>query len=47
LKGECSRGDQCRFTHDKNAAAPKASGTCYAFQEGKCDRGDACRFQHN
>ena len=45
-RGECTRGDACRFSHDPNATAPKASGVCYAFQKGECTRGDACRFQH-
>ena len=46
-KGECTRGDACRFSHDPNAEAPqRSSAPCYAFQRGECDRGDACRFSH-
>jgi cleavage and polyadenylation specificity factor subunit 4 len=47
-KGECTRGDGCRFSHDPNAAAPVKSGApCYAFQKGECSRGDGCRFSHD
>ena len=46
-RGECTRGDACRFSHDPNAEAPpRSSAPCYAFQRGECDRGDACRFSH-
>ena len=48
-RGECTRGDACRFSHDPNAgAAPQRStAPCYAFQRGECTRGDACRFSHD
>ena len=42
-KGECTRGDSCRFSHDGKgeagnySAAPRRGGgnVCYAFQKGK------------
>ena len=46
VKGNCTRGDSCRFSHNKDAAPPKASGVCYDWQKGVCERGDACRFLH-
>ncbi len=54
-RGECDRGDSCRYSHDAAGATPGADfaprerrprGVCYAFQKGECDRGDACRFSH-
>jgi hypothetical protein len=47
-KGECTRGDACRFSHDPNAAAPvRSNNPCYSFQKGECTRGDSCRFSHD
>eukprot|EP01083_Nonionella_stella_P022243 61539_1 len=40
-KGECKRGDDCRFGHTD----PKSS-VCRDFQVGRCRHGDKCRFQH-
>ncbi len=55
-RGECERGDSCRFSHaaegEYSAPAPreareaKPSGICYAFNRGECERGDSCRFSH-
>ena len=46
-RGECTRGDSCRFSHDPNAPTPQRSAApCYAFQKGECTRGDSCRFSH-
>ena len=51
-KGECSRGDACRFSHDggktvgSGAAQAWAKPPCFAFQKGECWRGDECRFSH-
>ncbi|XP_003563222.1 zinc finger CCCH domain-containing protein 25 [Brachypodium distachyon] len=45
-KGECSRGDSCRFSHDEQVAV-QARGICYAFQKGECNRGASCRFSHD
>ena len=54
-RGECNRGDSCRYSHDTGAGSygggfrnnRPSSGICYAFQRGECDRGDACRFSHD
>jgi cleavage and polyadenylation specificity factor subunit 4 len=57
-KGECTRGDQCRFSHSEGGGGGGGGGgfggggggggapVCYAFQKGECTRGDACRFSH-
>jgi RNA-binding motif X-linked protein 2 len=51
-KGECTRGDGCRFSHaGEGSSAPAGTpmaktGTCFAFQKGNCFRGDSCRFNH-
>lgn len=45
-KGECSRGDSCRFSHDEQVAVQNR-GICYAFQKGDCSRGASCRFSHD
>ncbi|RYH15443.1 hypothetical protein EON65_31730 [archaeon] len=53
-RGECDRGDACRFSHDTSgASAPprggggdRPRGVCYSFQRGECTRGDGCRFSH-
>jgi hypothetical protein len=53
-KGECTRGDSCRFSHTEGGGSGGGYGgrggggapVCYAFQKGECTRGDACRFSH-
>ena len=57
-RGECDRGDSCRYSHDASAGAAAAGsgasgasrrvggGVCYAHQRGQCNRGDQCRFSH-
>lgn len=56
-KGECTRGDGCRFDHissgnsrsertERRERDDKKSTICFAFQKGDCDRGDSCRFDH-
>ncbi|KAF6999807.1 hypothetical protein CFC21_015783 [Triticum aestivum] len=45
-KGECSRGDTCRFSHDEQVAV-QGRGVCYAFQKGECSRVASCRFSHD
>ena len=51
-RGECTRGDACRFSHEEGGGGdsrPPSRGApiCYAFQRGECDRGDSCRFSHD
>ena len=53
-KGECTRGDSCRFSHGEAGGGGGGGGggwagapPCYAFQKGECTRGDACRFSHD
>ena len=52
-KGDCVRGDRCRFFHDPAAAEARVAGKkrekkglCFAFKKGECDRGDDCKFSH-
>jgi len=55
-KGQCSRGDSCRYSHSSSSSASSAaasnsglaqpSSSCFAFQRGQCTRGDACKFSH-
>lgn len=57
-RGECDRGDTCKFAHvmedrdasrktNLNAAGAAASNeVCRQFQLGKCRRGTDCRFSH-
>ena len=52
-KGECFRGDRCRYWHDPSIPPPDPSkqigegGPCWAFAQGRCFRGDACRYSHD
>ena len=45
-KGQCDRGDACRFSHMLGGGGGGGGGVCFDFQKGQCDRGDACRFSH-
>jgi len=50
-KGQCDRGDACRFSHTEAkegdaAASSWSKPPCFAFQKGECWRGDDCRFSH-
>ena len=50
-KGECDRGESCRFAHGEEdmysaRSPPKSRGVCFAYQKGECDRGESCRFAH-
>ena len=52
LKGECTRGDECRFYHNEygphhgRGKAQKMEEVCRNFMRGDCSYGDKCRFQH-
>ena len=55
--GECSRGDDCRFSHDaviEDLAQQQSTSSrncrksrCFAFRDGNCRRGDQCMFKHD
>jgi hypothetical protein len=58
-RGECDRGDSCRFAHGPGGGGGgggfggggfgggRPTGICYAFQRGECERGDSCRYSHD
>jgi len=43
-RGECARGDNCRYLHETQER--RKTGICYSFQRGECTRGDNCRYLH-
>lgn len=43
-RGECDRGDGCRYLHEMQER--KRTGVCYSYQRGECHRGDRCRYLH-
>ena len=44
-RGECNRGDACRYLHETQERK-RGPGVCYSYQRGECHRGDACRYLH-
>jgi hypothetical protein len=47
-KGNCSRGDMCRFKHEGTGhTGGYVKAPCFAFQSGNCDKGASCRFSHD
>lgn len=56
-RGECDRGNSCRYLHDKQGERSGGTerygggrsrrGVCYSFQRGECNRGDSCRYAHD
>jgi len=50
--GSCSRGDNCRFVHEKSAKKSKAAETaptvaCFDYKNGKCKFGSNCKYSHD
>lgn len=46
-KNQCSRGANCKFSHDLNLIIEVNSqekGICFDFLKGTCSRGPLCRF---
>jgi len=49
-KNQCSRGANCKFSHDLNLIIEVNSqekGICFDFLKGTCSRGPLCRFSHD
>ena len=55
-KGECDRGDKCKFAHVAESPKKKQKvvvklqklkKVCHAWQKGNCTHGDACKFIHD
>ena len=46
--GECTRGDSCRFSHEKDSQkdSPALRGPCWNFAKGECPYGKSCRYEH-
>ena len=46
-KGECTRGDSCRFRHGETGEKKGDNKMCFSFANyGSCKFGDRCRFTH-
>lgn len=49
-KGQCKRGDGCRYSHDVKyiiEVNSREKGICFDFLKGMCTRGVMCRFSHD
>eukprot|EP00890_Picochlorum_soloecismus_P004375 jgi/Picsp_1/4939/NSC_02303-R1_hypothetical zinc finger protein len=49
-KGQCSRGDGCKYSHDVNyiiEVNSQEKGICFDYLKGTCARGMMCRFSHD
>lgn len=49
-KGQCSRGDGCKYSHDVNyiiEVNSQEKGICFDYLKGTCSRGMMCRFSHD
>jgi len=45
--GECSRGRNCPYSHDRSNSSGSQARVCYSFQNtGHCSRGTDCRYAH-
>jgi len=46
-KGQCSRGDACRFSHEgPGSAGVKPKQACFAWAKGDCKYGEGCNYAH-
>lgn len=49
-KGQCRRGEGCKFSHDVGyiiRVNSQEKGICFDFLKGACRRGVLCRFSHD
>jgi len=44
-RGDCNRGDRCRYSHDLGGQDTRE--LCGDFKRGDCNRGDRCRYSHD
>ncbi|KAF6262683.1 hypothetical protein COO60DRAFT_1699128 [Scenedesmus sp. NREL 46B-D3] len=44
MQGACAFGDQCRFSHNRQA---ETSQVCKYYLQGNCAYGDRCRYEHS
>lgn len=42
-RGDCQKGDHCKFAHDWNAPA---KNICTFYQKGTCSYGSRCKYDH-
>ncbi|EAR84976.2 50S ribosomal protein (macronuclear) [Tetrahymena thermophila SB210] len=48
LQGNCTKGDECKFLHQKDDGEARPKKVCYNFQNtGFCKMGDRCKFSHD
>jgi len=49
-RGECYRGEMCRFDHPPQERDRhlfnSSKAVCYQWQEGTCNKGESCQFAH-
>jgi Zinc finger C-x8-C-x5-C-x3-H type (and similar) len=49
-KGVCTRGANCKYSHDLNhiiSVNSQERGICFDYLRGQCTRGLLCRFSHD
>ncbi|KAL4485397.1 hypothetical protein ABPG72_008265 [Tetrahymena utriculariae] len=48
LQGSCTKGEECKFLHQKSEGEAQPKKVCYNFQNnGFCKMGDKCKFSHD
>ncbi|CAJ1399856.1 unnamed protein product [Effrenium voratum] len=46
-KGQCQRGESCRYLHEKAPAGAIKPKPCFDFRLGNCARGTRCPYAHD
>lgn len=49
VRGACSRGDACRFSHETTTMPRqhRSQIQCRFFARGHCEKGNTCKFSHD